>query len=175
MPDPTSEPSSESKHHSFTHEGSPGKDGGLIEGRERRPLFMKNEAFVFLIIGVFFVVICVSYYFWNRTTPQGRSDMSGTVMLFLAGCLGLLPGGYMFYWSRRARPRSEDRDAEMSEGAGVVDVFPGSSIWPLVAGAGATVVCVGLVFGLWVFVMGFFLLCSAFVGFIAESRRGGEY
>jgi hypothetical protein len=137
---------------------------------------MKHEAAVFLVVGLFFVVICVGYYFWNRTTPQGRTDLSGTVMLFLAACLGLLPGGYMFYWSRRARPRLEDREtASIEEGQGVVDVFPGSSVWPLVAGSGATVTCAGLVFGLWVFVVGFFLLVSAFVGFIAESRRGGVH
>ncbi len=136
---------------------------------------MKHEAYIFALIGIFFAVVCVGYYFWDITTPAGKTDMSGTVMLFLAGCLGLLPGGYMFFWSRRARPRTEDRDAEVAEGSGVIDVFPGSSVWPAVAGAGATTLCVGLVFGLWITVMGAFLLVSAFIGFIAESRRGGVY
>ncbi|HUY86081.1 MAG TPA: cytochrome c oxidase subunit 4 [Acidimicrobiales bacterium] len=148
---------------------------GKAAKQNSRPLFMKSEAYIFAVIGIFFAIICVVYYFWNRTTPAGKLDVSGTVMLFLAGCLGLLPGGYMFYWSRRAHPRTEDRDAELAEGAGVVDVFPGSSIWPAVTGAGASLLCVGLVFGLWLTLMGGFLLVSAFIGFIAESRRGGTY
>ncbi len=133
-----------------------------------RAYFMKDEAYVFAVVGIFFSIICVAYWFWSK-------EQSGTVMLFLAGCLGLLPGGYLLFWSLKAKPRLEDQDANIEEGAGVVDVFPGSSIWPVVTGLGASFLCVGLIFGLWVTLVGGFLVASAFIGFIAESRRGGVH
>ena len=74
------------------------------------------------------------------------------MMLLGATLLGFLPGLYYFFWHRRfhghkyffwgkipaaRRPPSDREDAEMADGAGVIDAFPGSSIWPFVLGMGA--------------------------------------
>src|SRR5262249_57166356 len=86
----------------------------------------------------------------------------------LAVCVG---GG-----SRRVRggpspPRPEDRpDATLADGAGLVDQFPASTVWPFVFGFGATVLATGLVFGVWVVLGGAIVLVFGIIGMIRQSR-----
>jgi hypothetical protein len=128
---------------------------------------MKVEAYVLLGIGVFFGIVCAIYWFLSYET-------SGTLMLLGTMMLGLFPGSYYFWWSRRMKPRPEDDPkAERSDGAGVVAAFPSSSVWPFVFGAGAFSVALALVFGVWSACVGFALVIAAVLGIIRESRRGG--
>ncbi|HET9092726.1 MAG TPA: cytochrome c oxidase subunit 4 [Acidimicrobiales bacterium] len=128
---------------------------------------MKAEGLVLLVIGAFFAVVALVYWFWSGET-------SGTAMLTGAFLLGLLPGSYYFWWSRRMRPRPEDDPhAEREEGAGVVGAFPSSSIWPFVLGLSAASVGLALVFGFWTAIVGFVVAVAAVIGVIRESRRGG--
>lgn len=128
---------------------------------------MKVEAYVLLFIAVFFGVVAAIYWFLSY-------EDAGGVMLLASALLGLLPGAYYFWWSRRMRPRPEDReDARPEDGAGVVGAFPSSSIWPFVLGLAASSVGLALVFGAWTAVFGGALAVSAVVGVILESRRGG--
>lgn len=104
---------------------------------------MKVEAYVLLFIAVFFGVVAAIYWFLSY-------EDAGGVMLLASALLGLLPGAYYFWWSRRMRPRPEDReDARPEDGAGVVGAFPSSSIWPFVLGLAASSVGLALVFGAW--------------------------
>jgi hypothetical protein len=128
---------------------------------------VKVEAYVLLFIAVFFGVVAAIYWFLSY-------EDAGGVMLLASALLGLLPGAYYFWWSRRMRPRPEDReDARPEDGAGVVGAFPSSSIWPFVLGLAASSVGLALVFGAWTAVFGGALAVSAVVGVILESRRGG--
>ena len=73
-----------------------------------------------------------------------------------------------------AGDRPSDReDAELADGAGTVDSFPGSSIWPFVLGMGAFMTVLALVFGTWLLFLGVPLIITALTGVTAESRRGG--
>ena len=129
---------------------------------------MRFEALFLIGIGVFFAMIGISYWFWGY-------EQGGTMMLVGTVALGLIPGSYYFWWSRRMKPRPEDRtDATLSEGAGVIGSFPSSSVWPFVFGMGIFLVALGLVFGIWLMAPGFALVLSAAVGYSAESRRGGS-
>ena len=95
-------------------------------------------------------------------------------MLVGTTILGFLPGSYYLWWSRRMKPRPEDRtDAEMPEGAGVIGSFPASSIWPFVLGMGLFLMVLSMVFGLWLIAPGASLVLSAVIGVTVESRRGG--
>jgi hypothetical protein len=128
---------------------------------------MKAEGGILLFIGFFFGLVALVYWFWSYET-------AGTAMLTGAFLLGLLPGGYYFWWSRRMKPRPEDDPhAERSEGAGVVGAFPSSSIWPFVLGISAASVGLSLVFGFWSAIVGFVVAAAAVLGVIRESRRGG--
>ena len=85
------------------------------------------------VIGVFFGVIAIVYWFTAY-------EDAGFLMLIGSALLGLLPGGYYLWWSKRMRPLEGDvADATVSDGAGVIDAFPGSSIWPFLLGMGGHV------------------------------------
>ena len=74
------------------------------------------------------------------------------------------------------KERPEDNpNATQAEGAGVIDTFPGSSIFPFVLGMGAFFTVLALVFGVWLLVPGLALAGWAFLGGIGEGRRGGTH
>jgi hypothetical protein len=129
---------------------------------------MKVEAIILLFLGVFFGLVGVVYWFWSY-------EQAGTAMLVGTCTLGFLPGSYYWYWHRRMGKRVEDRDdASIAEGAGDIDSFPSSSIWPFVLGMGAFLTVNSLVFGIWLIFPGISLILTALVGVTAESRRGGH-
>jgi hypothetical protein len=129
---------------------------------------MRIEAMFLLFLGAFFGVVGIVYWFTSY-------EDGGTMMLAGTAALGFLPGSYYFFWHRRMGKRLEDRsDASIEEGAGVVDSFPGSSIWPFVMGMGAFLTVLALVFGVWLIFIGIPLILTALTGVTAESRRGGH-
>ena len=128
---------------------------------------MRIEALFLLFLGAFFGLVGLVYWFWSY-------EDGGGVMLLGATLLGFLPGSYYFFWHRRMGNRLEDRDAEIAEGAGEIDSFPSSSIWPFVMGMGAFTTVLGLVFGIWLLFLGVPLILTALTGVTAESRRGGH-
>jgi len=128
---------------------------------------VKIESYLLLFMAAFGAVICAVYWFTSY-------EDAGSIMLGAFGLLGLLPGGYYFWWSRRMSPRPEDDpEATQAQGAGVVGAFPATSVWPFVLGAAALLIALSLVFGFWTAIFGFTLAISAVIGVIVESRRGG--
>jgi hypothetical protein len=128
---------------------------------------MKVEARILIVIGIFFAVIGLVYWFTSY-------EDSGFLMLIGATFLGLLPGGYYLWWSRRMTPRaSDDPNATIESGSGTVESFPSSSIWPFVLGGGAFFVGLSFVFGIWLVPIAAVLVLTAAIGATVESRRGG--
>jgi hypothetical protein len=143
---------------------------------------MKVESLFLIFLGIFFGAINVWYWFW------GYED-GGAMMLLGATLLGLVPGLYYFFWHRRFHghkyfifgkidavgDRPEDHpDAEIADGAGTIDSFPGSSIWPFVMGMGAFTLVLAFAFGIWLAFIAVPLILTALTGVTAESRRGGN-
>jgi Cytochrome c oxidase subunit IV len=129
---------------------------------------MKIEALVLLGVATFFGIVGVVYWFTSY-------EDGGTMMLVGTCLLGLLPGGYYFWWHRRIGYRPEDRDdATIEDGAGQIDTFPSSSIWPFVLGMGAFMLVLAFAFGIWFFFPALALILTALIGVTAESRRGGH-
>jgi hypothetical protein len=129
---------------------------------------MRVEAILLLFLGLFFGLVGVVYWFWSY-------EQAGTAMLIGTCTLGFLPGSYYWYWHKRMGKRVEDRDdATIAEGAGNIDSFPSTSIWPFVLGMGAFLTVNSLVFGIWLIFPGISLILTALVGVTAESRRGGH-
>jgi len=128
---------------------------------------VRIEALFLIGVAVFFGIVGVVYWFWSY-------EQGGTMMLAGTTLLGLVPGSYYLWWSRRMKPRPEDRtDATLEEGSGVIGSFPNSSVWPFVLGMGLFLIVLSMVFGLWLLAPGFSLVISALVGVTVESRRGG--
>jgi hypothetical protein len=128
---------------------------------------VRIEALFLIGVAIFFGIVGAVYWLWS-------SEQSGTMMLVGTTALGLVPGSYYLWWSRRMKPRPEDRaDATIEEGSGVIGSFPNSSVWPFVLGMGLFLVVLAMVFGLWLIAPGFTLVLSALIGVTVESRRGG--
>ena len=128
---------------------------------------MKVEARLLIWLGVFIGIMGIVYGIWSK-------EWGGTAMLIGTAILGIFPGLYYRWWSKRIGERPEDRDATMAEGAGRIDTFPGSSIWPFALGMGCWALVLALVFGTWFAVIGLPLVVFAISGATAESRRGGD-
>jgi hypothetical protein len=125
---------------------------------------VKVESLFYLGVTAFFVVIGTIYWFTSY-------EDAGTTMLAASSLLGLLAGGYLLFQARKYPPRPEDRpDATLADGAGPVDRFPASTVWPFVFGFGATVLATGFVFGVWVVLGGAVVLVFGVIGMIRQSR-----
>jgi hypothetical protein len=119
-------------------------------------------------IGVFFGVIGLIYWFTSY-------EDGGFLMLIGSALLGLFPGSYYLWWSSKMKPQADDDpQAEMASGAGTIDAFPSSSIWPFILGMGALFATLTFVFGLWLAPLAAALLLSGAIGGTVESRRGKE-
>ncbi|POX36793.1 hypothetical protein C3486_31745 [Streptomyces sp. Ru73] len=109
---------------------------------------MKTEAVLFAGVAAFFAVTAAVYGKYSHD-PAGTSVlivaflMAGVVAFFLA-----------VQYRRRGRRAQDRRDAEVVETAGPLDFFPPAGPWPIVIGAGATVLALGVVFGLWLALLG---------------------
>jgi hypothetical protein len=130
---------------------------------------MRVEARILLLLGLFFGIMGVVYWFWSK-------ENAGSTMILAGMALCFLPGLYYLWWSRRMTPRAEDDPkATQAQGAGVVGAFPGTSIWPFTLGMAAFFVVLALVFGVWLLIPGVGLAFWAVIGATSESRRGGQH
>jgi uncharacterized membrane protein len=119
-------------------------------------------------IGAFFGVISLIYWFSSY-------EDGGFLMLIGSALLGLFPGSYYLWWSTKGkRQADDDPTADVAEGAGTVESFPGSSIWPFIIGMGALFAVLTFVFGLWMAPLAATLILSGAIGGTVESRRGGQ-
>ena len=125
---------------------------------------MRVEGLVFVGTAAFFAVLSAIYWFTSY-------EVAGTTMLLLCVGLGLIPGLWLLWWSRRMAPRPEDRpDAAIATGAGPVGAFPGPTVWPVLIAVGAVLAANGIAFGIWPAVPGFVLLSSAAAGALLSGR-----
>lgn len=122
------------------------------------------EGLVFVGTAAFFSVVTAIYWFTSY-------EEAGSTMLLLSMGLGLMPGLWLLWWSRRMAPRPEDLpDADISDGAGAVGAFPGPTAWPVTLAFGAVLAANGIAFGIWPAVPGFVLIVLAACGAIMSGR-----
>lgn len=125
---------------------------------------MRTEGLVFAGTAVFFAVVTAVYWFTSY-------EEAGSTMLLLTVGLGLIPGVWLLWWSRRMAPRPEDRtDADIEDGAGAVGSFPGPTAWPATFALGAVLAANGMAFGIWPALPGFVLMFIAASGAILSGR-----
>jgi hypothetical protein len=127
---------------------------------------VKTEGRIFAFGAVFFVLVASIYWYVAR-------DPIGTTALALCGGLAFLVGFYVLYTAKRVYPRPEDReDGEIDEADPEYGFYSPHSWWPLVMGFATFVVVLGLIFAVWVIVVGVLLLALALVGWLFEYYRG---
>ena len=128
---------------------------------------MKVEARLFSGIGAFLLVVGIIYLFIS-------GEVTGATLLLVCSGLGGVVGYYLWFTARRLDDlRPEDRlDAEVEDGAGELGFFPPHSWWPVTMAAGAALVVLGTIFGLWLIITGAVVTLWAISGFVLEYYSG---
>jgi hypothetical protein len=129
---------------------------------------MKREAVLFAGVALFFGVAAAVYGWWSR-------EPAGTAALVVAAAMAGMITFYLWYQYRRTGVRPEDRrDAEIVEGAGSMGFFPPDTAYPLLTAAGMAVTAMGVVLGLWLFLIGAGVLLAGVCGFVCQFGDRGQ-
>ena len=123
---------------------------------------MKIEGYLFAFLAAFLIAMGIFYLLWS-------GDWTGGTAMLFGGGLGTIAGTYLLFTAHRMEPRPEDRlDAEVDEGAGELGFFPPFSWWPLALAAGASIITLGAIFGIWLLLLGLGFTLVAVSGFVLE-------
>jgi hypothetical protein len=127
---------------------------------------VKIEGWLFALGAAFYSVVAAIYWFLSR-------DEIGTTALVMTGALAFLVAFYMLYTAKRVYPRPEDRlNAEIDEADPEYGFFSPHSWWPLAVGFSAFLVVLGLIFAVWLVVLGVTVLMFSIIGWMFEYYRG---
>lgn len=127
---------------------------------------MKVEGLLFTLLSLFLLVSGGIYWFLSY-------DPTGTACLVMSGLMSAIIAFYLLMTSGRIPLRPEDRpDAEIAEGAGEVGFFPPHSWWPILLAGAFTLTTLGLIFGPFIIIIGFFCVLIATTGFVLEYYVG---
>ncbi|MFD5328891.1 cytochrome c oxidase subunit 4 [Streptomyces sp. NPDC127092] len=129
---------------------------------------MRAEAFVFAVTAGFFLAVDVLYGVWARE-PAGIAALTVAFLMALLVC---------FFFARHHRvngPRPEDRgDGEVQDRTGPLDLFPPHSGWPVLIATGAAVLALGVVYGLWLALIGLGTLAAGVGGLVFQYAGEDE-
>ncbi|WP_282702287.1 cytochrome c oxidase subunit 4 [Streptomyces sp. CC219B] len=140
---------------------------------------MRTESRLFAGVAVFFLVTAVGYG-WRSREP------AGTAVLALAFLMAALVAFFLYTQYRKRGLRAQDRkDAEVVDTSGPLDFFPPHSPWPVVTALGSVLLALGIVYGLWLALLGLGVLALGVFGLVFQyagrdpqrsnsSSRGGR-
>ena len=127
---------------------------------------MRIEGGLFGLGFVFYTLLAGVYWYFSR-------DEIGTTALALTGGMAFLVSFYALYTSKRVYPRPEDRlDAEIDEADPEYGFYSPHSWWPLAVAVSTVIVVLGLIFAVWLIVLGVAALVLGLVGLLFEYYRG---
>ncbi|MGW4566284.1 aa3-type cytochrome oxidase subunit IV [Streptomyces sp. NPDC004561] len=119
---------------------------------------MKAESMLFGGVALFFGGSAALYGLWSK-------EPAGTAALIVAAAMAALVSFFCLVQYRRRGPRAQDRtEAEVADAAGPVAFFPDESSWPIITAAGFAVSASGVVYGLWLFLIGLGILARGVFG-----------
>ncbi|MFJ8543357.1 cytochrome c oxidase subunit 4 [Streptomyces sp. NPDC093586] len=128
---------------------------------------MRTESRLFTGVAVFFGSTAVLYGWWS-------AEPAGTAALTIAFLMASLVAFFFRVQHHKRGPRAQDLDdAEVADSAGPLDFFPPHSPWPITVALGAAVVALGIVWGLWLALIGFGLLAFAVFGLVFQYADRG--
>jgi hypothetical protein len=130
---------------------------------------MRTESRLFLGVAAFFLVTAVGYG-WRSREP------AGTAVLIVAFLMAALVAFFLHMQYRRRGLRAQDRpDAEVADTAGPLDFFSPHSPWPITTAVGSVVAALGVVYGLWLFLLGLGVLGHGVCGMVFQyAGRDGH-
>jgi hypothetical protein len=145
---------------------------------------MTDEAGILLRVAIFGVVAGAIYWFVSDFEPLG------TVALLLLGAGPGFAGLILILEQRQRGGTGEPRADALRRLAGIppqdppgprdleaedLGVLPLPTIWPLAASLGVAVLFTGLIYGLWLVILGLGLLLYAAWGWLAAVNRENRY
>lgn len=123
---------------------------------------MKNESFLFGGVAVFFGITAATYG-WFAREPAG---LAALIVSFLMSSLISF-----FLWTQHVRrgERLQDRkNAQTHEGSGPLAFFPARSYSPPLTAVGTALTGLGVIYGLWLFLIGLGLLGAGVAAFVFQ-------
>lgn len=129
---------------------------------------MKLEANVFLLPGVFFLVVGIVY-----GVLTDFQELVGFPAFLLSAGLAFMVGIYFRMLTKRHGIRAEDReDAAISDEPGDQGLYSPWSWWPLVVALGAALGFVAMAVGWWIMVPATIVGVVGLVGWVFEYSTG---
>ncbi|MFG3659118.1 cytochrome c oxidase subunit 4 [Streptomyces sp. NPDC047706] len=126
---------------------------------------MKTESLLFGVVTLFFAGIAGLYGAWSE-------EPAGTALLVIAFLMGGVVSFFNAVQYRRKGRRPQDRlEAEVADAAGPLEFFPDESPWPIVTALGLAVAATGVVYGLWLFLIGLAVLSRGVLGLVFQYAR----
>lgn len=134
---------------------------------------MRANATLFWILTVFFAFSAALYTVWSLIY-YGKIEWVGSVALMLSTVLGAF---LAFYLGRSHASQGgelpEDRlDGNIDDGDPELGHFSPWSWWPIMLGAGAALVMLGIAVGFWICFIGLAFTIICLVGWTYEYYRG---
>ncbi|MFL5882274.1 MAG: cytochrome c oxidase subunit 4 [Actinomycetota bacterium] len=144
---------------------------------------MTDEAGILLRVSIFGLVAAVIYWFLSY-------EAFGTVALLLLGAGPGFAGLVLIQEQRQRGGTGETRANALRRLAGIppqdppgpedleaedLGVLPLPTVWPLAAALGFTILFTGLIYGLWLVILGLGLLGYAAWGWLAAVNRENRY
>jgi len=129
---------------------------------------MKTEAYLFGGVAGFFFVDAGIYAGWSRE-PAGTAAL--IVAFIMASVISFF---FTMNFRRRGERPEDDSGAEIVERSGPLDFFPARSAYPPLTAVGAAFTGLGIVFGLWLFLIGFGILFAGVGGMVFQYVHRGE-
>jgi len=129
---------------------------------------MRNEAFVFNVTALFFVVMAFIYGWLTDF-----NEWVGFPAILLVGGLTFMIGTYFRILAKRHGARPEDRDdGDVAELSGEQGVYAPWSWWPLVLGGATAMGFLALAAGWWIMVPAVLLVVIGLPGWVFEFSKG---
>lgn len=134
---------------------------------------MRTNAGMFWILGTFFAVSAIIYTIWNTVT-YGHPEFVGTVGLTLSAVLAFFLAFYIHRsWKSQGAELPEDSlYANIDDGDPELGHFSPWSWWPVLLGAGAATVFLGVAIGFWISAIGLAFTIVTLFGWVYEYYRG---
>ncbi len=125
------------------------------------------------VTGIFFAFAAALFYSLSLIYNLVSHEIVGTTGLALTGGLATIVGFYMLYTARRVGDLPEDMlFAEVHQADPDYGFFPPHSWWPLPVGFFCGVIAMGLIFAVWLFILGVAGLLLSVTGWLFEYYRG---
>ncbi|MFM1905337.1 MAG: hypothetical protein RIT32_133 [Actinomycetota bacterium] len=127
---------------------------------------MRPSGFIYMAGALFYIVVAAIYWVWT-------AEIVGTTAMLLTGFLALLTGFYVLFTSRRLGVGPEDIEtAEIADADPDYGFYSPGSWWPLPVAFSAAVIAVGLIFAVWLVLLGMVALFISLGGWMLEYYRG---